>query len=90
MKTMELYESPMLERNQEKYGNNDNQCVCCGKPMKKGKCFFVHMNTGWEAVSIDVTYENCKEETGFESQGWFPIGNDCAKKMKGFVIEGEI
>ena len=44
--TCDLYESPMKERNEEKYGYSDkNQCICCGKPMKDGETKMVHMNT---------------------------------------------
>lgn len=88
--THPLYESPMKERNEEKYGmrGDGNQCICCYKPMKDGEVKMVHMNTNWEAVSNEVPEEKCKEMTGAESQGCFPIGNDCAKKMpKEFIIE---
>ena len=85
--TKELYESPMKERNEEKYGHLNEQCICCFKPMNTGPKLYVHMNTKWEAVNPNiVTDENCEELTGYASQGCFPIGNDCAKKMKGFVF----
>jgi len=85
--TAELYESPQRDKNEEKYGNiSGNQCICCMKPMKSGEVKMVHMNTGWVAVHTSVTEENCEELTGDGSQGSFPIGNSCAKKMpKGFV-----
>lgn len=87
--TKELYESSQRYRNEEKFGHIDgNQCICCMKPMKEGEVMFVHMNTNWEAVHVSVNEENCKELTGSESQGCFPIGNSCAKKMgKGFVCD---
>ena len=84
--TKELYESPMKERNEEKYGLLTEQCICCGKPMKKGEKLYVHMNTDWQAVNPTISETDCKELTGAESQGCFPIGNDCAKKMKGFTF----
>jgi len=84
--TTELYESPMKERNEEKYGLLVEQCICCGKPMKEGPKLYVHMNTGWEAVHPSVSEKECEALTGYESQGCFPIGNDCAKKMKGFTF----
>lgn len=91
MKTMtelikELYRSPMKERNEEKYGLSSDQCICCGKPMKPGERFYVHMNTDGVAVHPTIPSENFEELTGAESQGAFPIGNDCAKKMKGFTF----
>ena len=84
--TAELYESPQREKNEDKYGMESEQCICCMKPMKSGEVKMVHMNTGWVAVHTSVTEENCEELTGDGSQGSFPIGNSCAKKMpKGFV-----
>lgn len=82
----ELYVSPMLERNLDKYGHLENQCICCGKPMKPNDQKHVHMNTNWMAVHPSISEEKCLEMTGAESQGLFPIGNDCAKKMNEFVI----
>jgi len=83
--TMELYVSPMLERNLDKYGQISDQCICCGKPMKPNNQLTVHMNTNWVAVHPSISEEKCLEMTSAESQGCFPIGNDCAKKMKCFV-----
>lgn len=87
--TKPLYISPQRDKNEEKYGTlARNQCICCMKPMKEGEAVrWVHMNEAWLAVNPKlVTEENCKELTGAKSQGWFPIGNSCAKKMKRFVI----
>ncbi len=86
MTTKQLYESPKKEQNIEKYGEIESQCICCGKPMKDGQKLYVHMNTDWLAVAPNITVENCLELTGAESQGCFPIGNDCAKKMIGFTF----
>jgi hypothetical protein len=83
--TGELYNSPMRDRNEEKYGHINNQCICCMKPLK-GNTKMVHMNTNWQVVHKLVKEETCLELTGAESQGFFEIGNDCAKKMKnGFI-----
>lgn len=83
--TSELYESPMKERNEEKFGFGG--CICCNKPMKENDGLLIHMNENWVAVNPSiVTEQNCQELTGANSQGWFQIGNDCAKKMKGFVF----
>lgn len=84
--TKELYESPMKERNEEKYGLQSEQCICCGKPMKLGEKLYVHMNTDWMAVNPTIDEKDCEKLTGAESQGCFPIGNDCAKKMLGFTF----
>ena len=81
----------MLERNLDKYGHMTEQCICCGKPMSENHpmgAYHVHMNTKGVSVNPEiVTEENIVELTGAESQGCFPIGNDCAKKMKGFVFK---
>lgn len=89
--TKNLYESPMKEKNLDKYGYIDNQCICCGKPMKEGNKLIVHMGTDWLAynttniVLVDGVY--MIEGTNTESQGFFEIGNDCAKKMIGFTFD---
>ena len=84
--TKELYESPMKERNLDKNGYADNQCVCCMKLMKESEAnTYVHMNTNWVAVHPSIDAENCEELTGAESQGSWLIGKSCAKKMKGFT-----
>ena len=86
--TAELYESPSKDKNEEKYGHLSNQCICCMKPMSEDDktAKSVHMNTDWKAVHTSVEEEDCEKLTGAESQGSFPIGNSCAKKMpKGFV-----
>lgn len=87
--TTELYISPMRDRNNEKYGSGDF-CICCGKPIKDmEKTKWVHMNEGWLALHSSVSYQNCFDLTGYNSQGCFPIGNECAKKMpKNFVHSG--
>lgn len=85
--TKELYQSPMRERNLAKYGDDSDNCICCGKKLNVESALFVHMNTNWVAVNPSiVTDENIIELTGAESQGCFPIGNDCAKKMSGFTF----
>lgn len=86
MNTKELYESPMKDRNEEKYGLSSDQCICCGKPMKQGERLYVHINTYGFAVDPSIDTEDFLSVTGAESQGRFPIGNDCAKKMKGFTF----
>lgn len=84
---MPLYESPIKDRNMEKHGTSTDMCECCGNPMKPGESLYVHMNEAWLAVNPEiVTAENCKELTGYNSQGMFRIGNSCAKKMKGFTF----
>lgn len=84
---MPLFYSFQKEINEKKYGTRDgNQCICCSKPIKEGEVLMIHLNVNLEAVHPNIPEDKCKELTGFESQGWFPIGNSCAKKMKGFVF----
>ena len=86
--TKELYVSPIKEQNIERYGQHADMCECCGKRMKEGEGLWVHMNTDWLAVNPLIVNENNIEElTGAGSQGCFRIGNDCAKKMKGFTFK---
>jgi len=87
MKTSELYQSPNYEKNEElsKPGHTE-RCVCCNKPMKPEQVkFMVHMTTYWVAVDtvdLDVVTKN-----GYQSQGFFPIGTECKKKMdKEFIF----
>lgn len=84
-----LYVSPVKERNEEKYGTlSTPQCICCMKPIKEENPLYVHMNTDWMAVNPEIVTEaNCAELTGADSQGCFEIGNDCAKKMKGYTFK---
>ena len=76
-----LYESPMKERNIDKFGERTEMCECCGKQMNDNEFFQVHMNTGWMAMDNSIKSESDAEKHGFQSQGFFRIGNSCAKKM---------
>ena len=91
IKTMELYVSPMRERNLEKHGMHGDQCECCGRMMKPTESKMVHMGVDWMAYNTDQTTIIDGIEwingTDMHSQGFFKIGNDCAKKMKGFTFE---
>ena len=87
--TKELYISPMYDRYQEKYGESADNCICCKRPIKDiDNCYYVHMNEGWKVLRNGVDETNCLELTGNRSQGCFPIGNDCAKKVgKDFIFK---
>jgi len=79
---VELYESPSKESNSDRYGELvSNQCICCYKPMKESEVKMVHMNTRWKAMHNSIKDEKDAEINGYKSQGFFPIGNSCAKKM---------
>jgi hypothetical protein len=88
MKTSELYQSPNYEKNEDllKPGHTE-RCVCCNKPMKPEQVkFMVHMTTDWVAVNTEDL--NVVSEKGYQSQGFFPIGSECKKKMgKEFIFD---
>lgn len=88
MNTVPIYESPVRDRNINKYGDNGDNCECCMKPIKNTKVeYFFHACTDWEAMPNDATEEQI-EEAGLESQGCFPVGSECAKKFpKGYIFK---
>lgn len=85
--TMPVYFSPVRDRNEMKYGCDG--CFCCMRPLlDKEDCYYVHINIDCEALHPElINEENCEELTGSESLGCFPVGNECAKKMLGFVFK---
>ena len=80
--TMKLYQSPTSTN----FDVQENECVCCGRKLKDNHNLYVHLNTNWVAVHPSIEDSDCKRLTGFESQGWWKIGNECAKKMKDFTF----
>lgn len=89
--TMALYTSARKEQNNFNYGEYGSECICCGRPMAAGPQRWVHMNEAWVAVNPDLVNEgNCKALTGSNSQGAFPIGSECAKKMAGFTFPSDL
>ena len=91
-KTMPLYESPVKDRNERKYGISvEVQCICCMKPIKNpAGAYSVHMNTDWMVVHPSISEELCAAETDADSQGWFEVGPECAKHMKDFTVKNSI
>jgi len=81
MKTSIIPESPKKEANIDKYGDVSNSCIVCGKPTKEK--LLVHLTT-------DGTITNEGDESKIDnSQGFFPIGSNCAKQIeKEFVFKG--
>lgn len=79
-----IFESPQKKANEDRYGIDENSCVCCGKRLKEIK-LMIHAVTTWEATDAR-TEEECAA-AGYESQGCFPIGADCAKHFpKEFIF----
>lgn len=83
---IELYQSPKYEKNADLDPKEaeDDRCVCCNKPLNTKDKYWVHMETGWKIVpngaEIEIDYSH-EEEGKIYSQGMFPVGNACAKKI---------
>lgn len=60
---------------------NQEPCIVCQKPMNvSDKTKYVHMLTSGYLINSLHNYE-------FDSQGLFPIGNDCCKRLpKDFIF----
>ena len=90
-KTIKLYESKQKERNIDLYGDHADSCVCCGKRTNEEKNnLYIHMTENWEAINVsDKVLEDLYNNNKYFSltQGFFPVGKTCAKKMKGFVFK---
>jgi hypothetical protein len=65
--------------NNYNFKNNQEPCIICNKPVTiSEKTKFVHMLTSGEIINI---------EDHDDSQGLFPIGNECCKKFpKNFIF----
>lgn len=68
--------SEKYDDNVERYGNNSRTCECCGK--QTDEKLFVHICTSYE---ITTSKNDDLTAYGRESQGYFPIGRECAKKF---------
>jgi len=72
-----LFEIPASDVRDDKddLENGKNPCFCCGKEIKEknGKPSFVHLLTNGNLVSTDQEFDN--------DQGFFPIGNECKKRL---------
>ena len=78
MKTIQrIIEIPLSELQTPKAKSMDitkSKCCCiCGKPVSDINYSMVHLLTNGNIVSSDQDFA--------ESQGFFPVGNDCAKKL---------
>jgi hypothetical protein len=72
MKTHPIYESLQKSDNEKRNGIHSNSCVCCSKIIKNIK-HGIHTTTDWVAV------DEQDEAKVPNSQGWFPVGSECAK-----------
>jgi len=83
-KEIELIETARKESNIDRYGDYLDTCICCGKRTKNAK-FQIHMSDNWMVCNLPT-------EDGFpddiDSQGFWIVGNDCAKKFpKEFIFK---
>lgn len=60
--------------NIDRYGDTSDTCFICGKLLKEGYDLVHYTEYGNLTNSEDDNYPN--------SQGWFPVGSDCIKKVK--------
>lgn len=73
---MDEVRSPKYDENLERYGESDNSCFICGKRIKNmEKAAWVHYTTKHTIVSYGGDDIDC-------SQGFFPVGTDCKKKLQ--------
>jgi hypothetical protein len=77
---MELIDirSSKYEENLERYGDRDCTCIVCGKPTNQS--LYIECTTDMWIAPADITEEQLTA-LDMESQGCFPIGSDCAKKV---------
>lgn len=69
------------DQNINRFGDDGSNCILCGKPTDQS--IHVHMTTSLELVEANVD-----EDEISNSQGLFPIGKACAKKVdKKYLIK---
>lgn len=73
---IDLYEvrSNKYDDNIDRYGDTGDSCFICGKILKEGYSLIHYTTMGNLTNSIDDNYP--------DSQGWFPVGSDCNKKVQ--------
>lgn len=88
LEIVDFVETDSRYDNLEKYGDMENSCICCGKPIKNQK-FWINTIEGPSPVHKDVTEEDM-ERFGYYPQGMFPIGPECKNKYpKSHIIINE-
>jgi hypothetical protein len=84
MNAIEIYESAKKEANADRLGDHSNSCVCCG--LRTAEKLYIHATTDWTAVDV----ETIPEDEDFDSQGFFPVGPECAKRFpNGYIFDAE-
>lgn len=67
-------QSPKYDDYVEKHGEYHDTCFLCGKRIKDGRELLVHYTSNGTLVNV------FSDELEI-SQGCFPVGRDCAKKL---------
>lgn len=82
IKTHELIKSNKYDSNVERLGYHADTCECCGRRTAEKQ--FVHYTTSGDVVNSE---QEDLSSIDRESQGFFPIGPECAKKYpKEFIF----
>lgn len=79
MNTKKIIEYPILDLQNKKARENwgdfdENQCCLCGKQVGENATFVHYFTNG------NIT--NANDDEVDNSQGCFPVGSECAKKIK--------
>lgn len=75
---LESIRSAKYDETIERLGEHSNTCFICGKRTWKNQ--WVHFTTAGFIVPKDID-ETELEFRNLESQGCFPVGSECAKKI---------
>jgi hypothetical protein len=79
--------SAKYDDNVERHGEHSHTCFICGKPTAQRS--FVHLTTSGFLIPAELD-ENDLGQHDLESQGCFPIGSECAKKVgREFIVTYE-
>jgi|GEM_PF-4686746 len=76
VRVLPMPENKNYMANVAKYGCHSETCAVCGK--RTAEKLFVHATTDWTVIN---TEQEDLSEYGYTSQGLFPIGPECAKKL---------
>jgi hypothetical protein len=72
--TFDLNSIKIYSDQEYNFKKDQDECIICGKPTNiNEKTKWVHITNEFFAVEIDYS--------GDDSQGCFPIGNSCCKKL---------
>ena len=67
-------QSPEYDNNIERYGDHSDTCLICGKRTLNKNPKYVHYTKNGTIISY-------AGDDLVESQGFFPVGKECAKKL---------